>query len=64
MNRAFIEMVRSKQRDPNEKAELGNALDALSASFDKNDTTLKRIPQMVFAPSVLLGYSGPQRPRL
>lgn len=50
-------MVRSKQRGLEERAELGNALDALSASFDEIDTTLKGIPQMVFTPNVLLQWS-------
>ena len=50
-------MMIVKRRGPDETAELGNALDALSASFDEIDTTLKGIPQMVSTPSVSLRWS-------
>ncbi len=57
MNRAYAETVRMNSRDLDETAELGNALDALSASFDEFDTTFKGIPQSVLTPSVLLQWS-------
>ncbi|KAL9072550.1 MAG: hypothetical protein Q9161_003562 [Pseudevernia consocians] len=57
MNRAHSETMRMISKDPDETAELGTALDALSASFDEVDTTLKGIPQTVLTPSVLLQWS-------
>ena len=50
-------MAISKRRGPDGAAELGNALDALSASFDEIDTTLKGIPQSALTPSILLQWS-------
>ena len=44
MNRAYAETVRMNSRDLDETAELGNALDALSASFDEFDTTIREFP--------------------
>lgn len=54
MNRAHAEMARMKPSGPSE--ELGHALDALSASFDEVDTTLKAIPKTVLTSSVLLQW--------
>ena len=50
-------MATSKRRAPDGTVELGNALDALSASFDEIDTTLKGIPELALTPSILLQWS-------
>lgn len=56
-NTAYAVTQRMISRAPDDTAELGNALDALSASFDEVDTTLKGIPQTALTPSVLLQWS-------
>lgn len=57
MSTAYAVMQRMQSTTSDETAELGNALDALSASFDEVDTTLKGIPQTALTPSVLLQWS-------
>lgn len=57
MNRAYVETTRTKSKDADETAELGDALDALSASFDEVDTTLQGIPRTVLTPGVLFQWS-------
>ena len=56
MNRAYAETAIMKPRDLDE--ELGHALDALSASFDEVDTTLKGIPTTLLTPNLLLQWSA------
>lgn len=58
MNRAHAETARSKSRDAADgTAELGRALDALSASFDDVDTTLKGMPRTALTPGVWFQWS-------
>ncbi|CAD6576172.1 MAG: hypothetical protein ASARMPREDX12_007780 [Alectoria sarmentosa] len=58
MNKAYVGTVRTKSQGLDETTELGSALDALSASFDEVDTTIKQIPQTALTPGVLFQWSA------
>ena len=53
MDTAHAATQKRSARDPDEMGELGNTLDALNASLENWDTTLKDIPNDVLSGSVL-----------